>query len=235
MSVGYIDFISAYCDRWCERCAYTSRCSTFAITAATAMCGDFLQGMELAIGVPQPVEPESPAVAGRWIDDSENEEMSGQDLVDSLEREQDTGARVAESSITKISMAAAILGHGWLMSGPARSLDATDGVLREAIEVARYDASFIPAKLARALEGRERARYEDDDQPPGQEDWNGSAKVALISLERSCAAWLTIAQSSLDETPREMAAQLRDLRLAVEREFPGAWRFVRPGFDEPSR
>ena len=24
-----IDFISSYCDRWCERCAYTERCSAF--------------------------------------------------------------------------------------------------------------------------------------------------------------------------------------------------------------
>src|SRR6476660_6512605 len=35
-----IDFISSYCDRWCERCAYTSRCSTYACQVAVAMCGD---------------------------------------------------------------------------------------------------------------------------------------------------------------------------------------------------
>ena len=35
-----IDFISAYCDRWCERSAFTERCSAFACDAAIAMCGD---------------------------------------------------------------------------------------------------------------------------------------------------------------------------------------------------
>jgi hypothetical protein len=35
-----IDFISAYCDSWCERCAYTTRCSAFAVRVATAMCDD---------------------------------------------------------------------------------------------------------------------------------------------------------------------------------------------------
>jgi len=27
MRTDRIDFISAYCDSWCERCGYTSRCT----------------------------------------------------------------------------------------------------------------------------------------------------------------------------------------------------------------
>ncbi len=50
-----IDFISEYCDRWCERCAFTSRCSAYAVTAALAMCeGDFEAAIELATGAPRP-------------------------------------------------------------------------------------------------------------------------------------------------------------------------------------
>ena len=50
-----IDFISAYCDRWCERCPFTSRCSAYAVHVATAMCGgDFKAGLELAVGEPPP-------------------------------------------------------------------------------------------------------------------------------------------------------------------------------------
>ena len=47
MNTDRIDFISAYCDRWCERCAFTDRCSTFACSAAIAMCGDDAAGIEL--------------------------------------------------------------------------------------------------------------------------------------------------------------------------------------------
>lgn len=37
-----IDFISEYCDRWCERCAFTGRCSAYAVKVALEMCeGDF--------------------------------------------------------------------------------------------------------------------------------------------------------------------------------------------------
>src|SRR6185295_363526 len=32
-----IDFISAYCDRWCDRCAYTARCSAYACDVAAGM------------------------------------------------------------------------------------------------------------------------------------------------------------------------------------------------------
>jgi len=53
MATGRIDFISAYCDRWCERCAFTDRCSGFACNAAIAMCGDAEDGIELAVGRPR--------------------------------------------------------------------------------------------------------------------------------------------------------------------------------------
>jgi hypothetical protein len=29
---GYIDGIYSYCDRWCERCSFTSKCRNFAIS-----------------------------------------------------------------------------------------------------------------------------------------------------------------------------------------------------------
>src|SRR5215213_6008299 len=52
---SYIDFISSYCDSWCERCAFTGRCSHYAIKVATAMCdGDVAVALELAVGTPPP-------------------------------------------------------------------------------------------------------------------------------------------------------------------------------------
>ena len=55
MRGNYIDFISAYCDRWCERCAFTDRCSAYAVQIATAMCGgDSKAGVELAVGALPP-------------------------------------------------------------------------------------------------------------------------------------------------------------------------------------
>jgi hypothetical protein len=50
MSAERIDFISSDCDRWCERCAFTDRCSSFAVHIAAGMCGDLAAAIELAVG-----------------------------------------------------------------------------------------------------------------------------------------------------------------------------------------
>ena len=76
---------------------------------------------------------------------------------------------------------------------------------------------------------------ESDEIDPVQNDWNGSAKVALISIERSAHAWRTIAQALRDETAAMLADQMAALCREVESEFPAARSFVRPGFDEPWR
>jgi hypothetical protein len=48
-----IDFISAYCDHWCEQCAFTSRCPAFAWQAAfersRADRGDPLKALQLLL------------------------------------------------------------------------------------------------------------------------------------------------------------------------------------------
>ncbi|MBI4476315.1 MAG: hypothetical protein HY654_04025, partial [Acidobacteria bacterium] len=76
-----IDFISAYCDRWCERCAYTSRCSLFAAQAAIAMCGDVVEGLELAVGAPHPEGLDSPRVP-EWIAEIEHGEFGAEELAE---------------------------------------------------------------------------------------------------------------------------------------------------------
>ena len=73
MDAERIDFISAYCDRWCERCAFTARCSAYACHIAVDMCGDFAEGLELAVGRPRPEpgDPEEPD-ARDWLADFDN-------------------------------------------------------------------------------------------------------------------------------------------------------------------
>lgn len=46
------------------------------------------------------------------------------------------------------------------------------------------------------------------------------------------AAWNTIAVATADADAAAMVQRLQALRLAVERKFPDARKFVRPGFDE---
>jgi hypothetical protein len=50
-------------------------------------------------------------------------------------------------------------------------------------------------------------------------------------MDRSIAAWNTIAVTTEDAGAAAIAQQLQTLRLHVERKFPDARKFVRPGFD----
>ena len=91
---------------------------------------------------------------------------------------------------------------------------------------------MIHVKAMRALHGL----AEDD---PAERDWppdhDGSAKVALIGIDRSHTAWLDLVETGVASVS-EVASFIDDLvwlRAALERTFPKARAFVRPGFDEP--
>ncbi|HET7618678.1 MAG TPA: hypothetical protein VFK20_09215 [Vicinamibacterales bacterium] len=233
MDTTRIEFISSYCDRWCERCAYTARCAAFACHVAVAMCGDVAEGYELAVGAPHPVDGEPPGGEDLPFD---LPDISAEDIAEFEQREAARAARIQASPLIQASAAYAICAHRWLADHQPRLALVGDPLLVEALDVVMYDAAFIGAKLHRALSGRERHEDEEnDDVHPVQNDWNGSAKVALISIERSETAWRVIAQASGAATAASLAGALADLEWLVRAEFPHADAFVRPGFDEPWR
>lgn len=237
MGIDRIDFISAYCDGWCERCAYTSRCSSFAVNAALGMCGDCHDAIELAVGAPRRVEPESESGQMQThLEGVGNVAWTDKELAEFSRAEKVRDDHVKSTPFMKSAWAVGMASHRWLESRCETVRAAADTVLREALEVAQHDSFLITIKLARAARGRyDREHGGDFDDDPAQHDWNGSAKVALICLERSEAAWRLIAEATGDCTPTAVAARLADLRREVESSFPNAGAFIRPGFDEPWR
>ena len=67
-----------------------------------------------------------------------------------------------------------------------------------------------------------------------QEDGNGSAKIALIAIDRSMAAWhaMEMCLPGKSDSIAPIVADLERLRWLLEEEFPDARGFMRPGFDE---
>jgi hypothetical protein len=146
-------------------------------------------------------------------------------------------ARVEDAPLARMSMRFGMQADAWLEKH-CHAVDAgADPVVREAFEIAGWDSYLIAVKLRRALDGRDRAicHEDDEDGDPLQSDWNGSAKVALISLGRSTAAWATIAAATSDSRAQILADAVAHLHRVVLQEFPNAPLFVRPGFDEPGR
>lgn len=240
MHTDRIDSISSYCDRWCERCPFTSRCSAFAVQAALGMCGDMVEAVELAIGPPRQVHaPPAGSDSDAAVVEVESIESAAETAVRAtIDRETARWTGIRSTPLMTRATALAVAAHRWLESASNTVAASTDGVLLEALEIVRWDTTFVGAKIARALRGRDRRDEHDgpeDDEDAVQNDWNGSAKVALISLERSEAAWQTIAQATGDAGAAALEAGMGELRRELERTFPAARQFVRPGFDEPHR
>lgn len=98
----------------------------------------------------------------------------------------------------------------------------------------RWYQFFIAAKLIRGL----RSRIDEDYYLAGDDprDSDGSAKAALIAIDRSISAWKLICELEPEnaDSIHRLLFQLEKMRSGAEREFPNARDFIRPGFDEPT-
>jgi len=103
--------------------------------------------------------------------------------------------------------------------------------LNDATETIRWYQPQIYVKLMRASSGMVRS---EDGADYLLDDVNGSAKVALIGMDRSIHAWDTLYRTLGDgqDGILDILVQLQRLRKSAEAEFPGARAFVRPGLDE---
>ena len=117
-----------------------------------------------------------------------------------------------------------------------RAAVATEGVdLGEAFEVIRWYQHFIAAKVMRAIRGK--TEEEEEGCEEFASDSDGSAKIAVIAIDRSIGAWAVIPHYNhlYTEEALEMISFLDRLRQAIEQTFPKARSFLRPGFDTIDR
>ncbi len=103
--------------------------------------------------------------------------------------------------------------------------------LNDCVEVIRWYQAFIYVKLSRAFMSL--VEEEEDRSLAAARDSSGSAKVALIAIERSIAAWVAMREMFPSETDSilEILVHLDRMRRSVKRKFPKAKSFKRPGFD----
>ena len=103
----------------------------------------------------------------------------------------------------------------------------------DAREVIQWYQYQIAVKTMRALSGRKEEFEEAPELAELPKDSDGSAKVALIGIDRSIAGWRLL-QLSLPERAGSIVPlilQLERLRQRLEKAFPEARSFIRPGFD----
>jgi hypothetical protein len=106
-------------------------------------------------------------------------------------------------------------------------------VIKDCQEIITWYLHFIHVKFMRALMGK----MEDDGWQEAngfQRDCDGSAKIAMIAIDKSIEAWTLMLQfvPAAEDEIIELLAILQKARRMAESEFPKARTFVRPGFDE---
>lgn len=241
---GIIPGIHNYCDRWCAKCAFTDRCSSFSIEEELAK--DELKNEEelwthLAVMLETSLEllKSHAEDLGIALDDP-NIEVDQK--FDSKLSKENNPIICETSSYSKLT-------QDWLDTNQ-RVLENLDTLLFERgpedlfieefkdpsfthlVEVIVYYKDFIAVKINRALSQpiekstalKELATY----------DSNGSAKIALIAIDRSIGAWASILKRmpSREDELLMILVMLQRLRCSMETEFPEARKFHRPGFDD---
>lgn len=252
----YIDGIYNYCDRWCERCPFTERCRVY--DAEREVMADeesrdpnnaaFWQALSDMLAKTKEMLREAAAEQGINIDTL--------DLKAEAARQRRRDRRVRSNRLARDSERYAWRVQSWfkeheplldecekelnsrlLMELPDDDPESEAVALNDAAEVIRWYQFQITVKLQRALhqEQDQDEEMDDDWRAAEEQDRDGSAKVALIGIDRSLAAWTVLRQSLSDEadTILDILLRLARLREAVERAFPNARSFVRPGFDAP--
>lgn len=252
MGKGNIAGIHNYCDRWCERCFFTSRCAVYAEEGNLPT---------------EQLDMKNKAFWERLGDNfskaknllEQAAQHYGVDLdaaQDEIEESQKKKEQIRDESrhhpISQLSLQYSELARQWLKTQPGM-LDRLDTlkteltlgvqshegakeetvIIKDGLAVIQWYSTFIHVKLMRALMGK----LGDDgweEENGFQRDFDGSAKIALIAIEQSMQAWMGLFEILPDKEDDflKILSLLEKLKTLTKEEFPKAEAFVRPGFDE---
>jgi hypothetical protein len=233
----WIPHISDYCDHRCERCAFSTRCWTYALR----------QHEESPDAEPQPDEPNEEemkeTVAARMESWAERHGIDLNDItMDASETKayEELEQRIHNDPLGKRArhydrdvwevlqkMAPAERDGGWGGAAPGSELS-------NAIGDVWGLALVIGAKTNRAISSFEHNKDRNFEVDPIQSDANGSAKVARLAIAESLAAWEVVQSAGLLDGGliSYLTVNLKQLEAELAERFPHAMAFVRPGFDE---
>jgi hypothetical protein len=224
---GFIVGVYNYCDSWCDRCAFTSRCRVFAdMREMEATLDPNLEPVAIAPEHPMDAAPPPPPWLKELLNDFD--EASRSPLPDDVCVRRELRVVPEQNAIDDRAEAYSRRARTWLNTRQCE-LSSAAGDPRDVIA---WFQMMIHVKAMRALHGLAEDDPAERDWPP---DYDGSAKVALLGIDRSHTAWLDLIEVGATSAS-EVAPFIGDLvwlREALERTFPRARAFVRPGFDEP--
>ena len=255
MKEKYIAGIYNYCDRWCERCTFTSRCRNYEGTSKLspeqldinnkAFWDNISSNFTNALTLLHKMAKEK-GIDLDAIPEEETKEYEKRQLVLETAVKKHILSKLCKQyqkitmSFMKNSISPELVDKTRdLVSQLHMGMKSEEEVvytmagLGDCEQIINWYLFFIDAKLQRALLGK--MEGEDWEVDNGyQKDSDGSAKIALIAIERSIAAWSRLYEllpSSEDDALNALSL-LQQLQQKAKEEFPNAMLFKRPGFDD---
>jgi len=248
---NYIAGIYNYCDRWCERCPFTARCANFAFGEQhfsnpedrdinnarfwEKLHEDFQLTMEMVMETSEKLgidltelDLQAAAEEQKQLEEAFHSHecvMAAKKYSEMIKEWFDSTNGLFDQKEDDLRLQADLDLPGTNPFKEAASI-------KDAVEVIHWYQDQIYVKLLRAVEGEFEETPEMLEEYP--KDFDGSAKVALIGLDRSIAAWGVIRSHFPDKEDSilDLLIGLGRLRAKVKEVFPNAWSFVRPGFDD---
>ena len=226
---GYIDGIFNYCDRWCERCSFTSKCRNYALSEKEAATNgpELWQYLEAVFKATMLMLDE--ITVKMWINPNEfakNELPVEPDLMDHTLSKKVCDLSFGMHDWLKQNKLGELLSEG-IEINP--SVETRNSRFKESLEVIFWYNFFISEKIVRALR-----RVDKNEENEIQNDSNGSAKIGLIAFDRLIASWSVVMENMMDHEDEilKILVSLADVRKLTETTFPLARKFIRPGFDQ---
>ena len=238
-----------YCDRWCERCCLTDRCAVYESEQKDAAAGNgdeddvwntVARNMQQTIDLLHKMAEES----GIDLDNIPQQELDEMEAKEKETRRLVKADPLIDYCMEYVTQAKKVMENEdfWKAKGEEMLQQHQMGVvdileledqlhlMKECRAVICWYLFFIHVKFNRALSGLIE-RWEDDDSI--QTDYNGSAKIALIAVNRSREAWTQLFTLIPDEdSVLPILASLTRIDNAGREKFPNATSFLRPGFDD---
>lgn len=246
----YIQGIYNYCDRWCKKCDFTDRCMHYALSEDHFSEPD---SVSITNKVFWQKITELFKVTLDMLNDLIEQEDIDMNMFDSKKALLDIERRKEIAKNHDCSMDAnkyIDIVNKWfsqsedLFTQNDELLNINNEIeigkdvfiqniseLKEHLETIQWYQYQIYIKLNRCIEESLQESYDADEH---QSSFNGSAKVALIGIDKSLCAWefLMFKFPEKEDEILEILIFLGRLRKKIEQNFPEARNFKRPGFDE---
>jgi hypothetical protein len=248
----FIPGIYNYCDRWCERCTFASRCQNYDSTSKFSpeqldinnkvfwdtISENFAKAIALIHKAAQEhgidlntawtkEEEEAYAKRKRFLKDATQNDP----LIKLCKKYEQTVRPFLQSNYDMVDKSKELVSEFEMgLKTELQVIHAVAGI-GDCVEIIQWYLFFIDTKLQRALRCKLDGFEEKHDFP---KDSDGSAKIALIAIERSMNAWMNLYElmPSAEDTALKCLAILSQLKQQALQEFPNAMQFKRPGFDE---